>query len=310
MSLLDHFSLLDELIQVIYQGSARFVIISTLDHSRKDPSWRIRLGLAREGRWWQGRWTEDDVLQVTGNKSSPDVLEAFGDRLAGAVTKGDLRVDGYEPRAANEELKLVIGSTARKPLYMSLNRMSPEDAAQFAADQFLAIALQARSHGCQIYPSTYAPSTPAIPERTTPRKRRTPSKRTRAASVTESSASDAEALPFRKKEALRVKGHRKNRTEAIAELAERLPSHLQVYEAPSVKHIRQAIVHIDEQTAHIGRLENESIQSRAAQAQFAFESRDLRSRNETLMGENKYLRCVIVEKDQRIGQLEGGQAWR
>ncbi|TFY81249.1 hypothetical protein EWM64_g2759 [Hericium alpestre] len=121
------------------------------------------------------------------------------------------------------------------------------------------------------------------------------------------STSDAEALPFRKKEALRVKGHRKNRTEAIAELAERLPSHLQVYEAPSVKHIRQAIVHIDEQTARIGRLENENAQFRAAQVHLTSENYVIRKKNETLLDENDFLQRAINEKDTRIRQLEGGR---
>lgn len=55
---LSYFTPLDELIQVIYQGSARFVIISSVD----DASWTVHVGLTgTEGRWWRGRWTEKDV---------------------------------------------------------------------------------------------------------------------------------------------------------------------------------------------------------------------------------------------------------
>lgn len=58
---ISHFTPLDELIQVIYQGSSRFVIISSVD----DASWTVHVGLTGDdGRWWQGRWTEKDVREV------------------------------------------------------------------------------------------------------------------------------------------------------------------------------------------------------------------------------------------------------
>lgn len=56
--ILTNFSALDELIQVIYQGAQKFVVISTVN----DVSWTLHLGLTGlEGRWWRGRWTEKDV---------------------------------------------------------------------------------------------------------------------------------------------------------------------------------------------------------------------------------------------------------
>lgn len=58
---ISHFTPLDELIQVIYQGSSRFVIISSVD----DAAWTVHVGLTGDdGRWWQGRWTEKDVREV------------------------------------------------------------------------------------------------------------------------------------------------------------------------------------------------------------------------------------------------------
>ena len=55
---ISHFSPLDELIQAVYQGSARFVILSSVD----DASWTVHVGLTgEEGRWWRGRWTDKDV---------------------------------------------------------------------------------------------------------------------------------------------------------------------------------------------------------------------------------------------------------
>lgn len=59
---LSHFGVLDELIQIIYEGIERFVLLSKVDYE----SWTIYLGLqGPEGRWWRGRWSEKDILQLT-----------------------------------------------------------------------------------------------------------------------------------------------------------------------------------------------------------------------------------------------------
>ena len=57
-SVLDNFTVLDEVVQLVYQGSSRFVVLSHV----KDNAWLLHAGLAREGRWWQGKWLENDVL--------------------------------------------------------------------------------------------------------------------------------------------------------------------------------------------------------------------------------------------------------
>lgn len=69
MSLLENFSALDELIQVLYEGASRFVLISHLTgvDSGTDVKWNIYLGLNEVGkgaRWWMGWWTEEDVAKV------------------------------------------------------------------------------------------------------------------------------------------------------------------------------------------------------------------------------------------------------
>jgi hypothetical protein len=59
--ILTHFGCLDELVQVIYQGFSRFVLLSKVD----DQSWTIHMGLqGPEGRWWKGQWTAKDILLV------------------------------------------------------------------------------------------------------------------------------------------------------------------------------------------------------------------------------------------------------
>lgn len=65
--ILTHFAALDELIQLIYQGSHKFVVLSSVD----DVSWTIHLGLnGDDGRWWRGRWTERDIRGFVVSKKS------------------------------------------------------------------------------------------------------------------------------------------------------------------------------------------------------------------------------------------------
>ena len=61
MSALDSFTPLEDLIQVIYQGLNRFVLLSKVDFDSLEPSWIVYLGLADDGRWWKGKWVEKDV---------------------------------------------------------------------------------------------------------------------------------------------------------------------------------------------------------------------------------------------------------
>ena len=59
---LSHFGVLDEIIQIIYEGVERFVLFSKVDYE----SWTIYLGLqGPEGRWWRGCWFEKDILHLT-----------------------------------------------------------------------------------------------------------------------------------------------------------------------------------------------------------------------------------------------------
>ena len=52
------FADLDELVQLIYQGPSKFVVLSAVN----DAGWTVHLGLTNAGgRWWQGTWTEKDV---------------------------------------------------------------------------------------------------------------------------------------------------------------------------------------------------------------------------------------------------------
>ena len=96
---LEHFGCLDELIQVIYQGFCRFVVLSKVDHE----SWTIHLGLSGpEGRWWRGAWGSTDILNIAGSKPSAKLLETFAERLAETFTQGELVVDNWSPDEGTE----------------------------------------------------------------------------------------------------------------------------------------------------------------------------------------------------------------
>jgi hypothetical protein len=100
----EHFGCLDELVQVIYQGICRFVVLSNVDKN----SWTIHLGLSGpEGRWWRGAWSKNDVLSIAGSKPSAKVLETFAERLAEAFTQGELIIDNWSPE---EDVKIKVGT--------------------------------------------------------------------------------------------------------------------------------------------------------------------------------------------------------
>lgn len=61
MDVFSNFGALNELVQVVYQGSSRFVLLSQVD----DASWKLHVGLSGPGgRWWSGKWTSESVLSI------------------------------------------------------------------------------------------------------------------------------------------------------------------------------------------------------------------------------------------------------
>ncbi|ETW76974.1 hypothetical protein HETIRDRAFT_388552 [Heterobasidion irregulare TC 32-1] len=156
-SVLDNFAVLDEVVQLVYRGSSRFIVLSHV----KDDAWLLHVGLTQEGRWWQGRWLENDVLHFVGEKAAPELLERFSDRLLSAFTKKELSIDNWDPLSEHsQDLKLILGPGAKRPVHITLTEMTPREAATFAAGEFASIALQAQSHQCRLYP----PACPQTPE--------------------------------------------------------------------------------------------------------------------------------------------------
>ncbi|KAF9528499.1 hypothetical protein CPB83DRAFT_766783 [Crepidotus variabilis] len=147
---LANFTCLDELTQVIYQSFYKFVVLSTVT----DDKWNVHVGLAgREGRWWHGCWTEEDVHRIFGSRSSDKLLESFAEKLAEVFVQGELCISDWSTeKGAN--IKFTLGPTSKKPMHVPMVEMSAEDAAAHATSVFIDIALQAQSRKCKLYPSS------------------------------------------------------------------------------------------------------------------------------------------------------------
>lgn len=88
-----NFAPLDELVQVIYQGMEKFVVLSDVS----DDKWNVHLGLTGpEGRWWRGSWRASDVLGIVGKTASDTLLESFAEKLAESIMQGELFVEEGE----------------------------------------------------------------------------------------------------------------------------------------------------------------------------------------------------------------------
>ncbi|KAI0695951.1 hypothetical protein C8T65DRAFT_664414 [Cerioporus squamosus] len=174
---ISHFSPLDELVRVIYQGSARFVIISSVD----DASWTVRVGLTGdEGRWWRGRWTDKEVKKQFGSGVSSFLLESAVEKMADAFVKGQVTIGDWSP-SRGADIELVLGTSAKTPIRVPLVELDPADAAAFATKVFTEIALQAESRSCRLHPTTtaYEPSKVEAPAAAgTSSSRKTASRRT------------------------------------------------------------------------------------------------------------------------------------
>ncbi|KAF8629257.1 hypothetical protein AX17_005836 [Amanita inopinata Kibby_2008] len=128
-----HFSCLDELAQVIYQGAYRFVVLSSVT----DQEWTIHLGLAdSQGRWWRGRWSEDDIGHVLGSKPSEKLLENFAERLTGALVNGELHVGNWNSEKG-ATINLTFDPSSKRPVRVPLQEIDPSEAAAHATNVFL-----------------------------------------------------------------------------------------------------------------------------------------------------------------------------
>lgn len=111
-----HFGAVDELIQLIYQGSNKFVLLSAVCSVH----WSVHLGLTGSGRWWNGQWSERDIFKflvghthatlhdkranrIQGTSTaSTKLVESFAERLADNIVKGELFIGNWSAEEGSE----------------------------------------------------------------------------------------------------------------------------------------------------------------------------------------------------------------
>ncbi|KAJ6497807.1 hypothetical protein C8R45DRAFT_984302 [Mycena sanguinolenta] len=153
------FYALDELIQVIYQGMDKFVILSDVADK-----WNIHLGqTGPEGRWWSGSWSAADVRAIVGKSASETLVESFAGKLAESIVDGELSVT-----VEGERYKLTLGPASKKPMHVELKEMTSTEAAAYAADVFGMIALNAQARKSRLNPSAIDFTSVSVPSRPPP----------------------------------------------------------------------------------------------------------------------------------------------
>ncbi|KAF8732381.1 hypothetical protein AX14_004459 [Amanita brunnescens Koide BX004] len=153
-----HFGCLDELTQVIYQSVYRFVVLSSITVDE----WIIHVGLAdSQGRWWQGRWSQDNVDYVLGSKAGDKLHESLAEKLRESLLRGNLYIGNWD---LGTNINLTFGPGSKDSVEIPLREIEPREAADFATNIFLEIALQAQARGCRLHPSYSAYATTVTKE--------------------------------------------------------------------------------------------------------------------------------------------------
>jgi len=135
------------LIQVIYQGDLRFVVLATNSRS----GWGVELGLITSGpcQWWRGAWRAEALAAI-----------APIDRFESAICTGELHIGGWTgDDDANLRLDIYPGSPNSASL--PLNPYTPEDSARRADKLLFELALQAQVSGSRLLSVSKPAASPA-----------------------------------------------------------------------------------------------------------------------------------------------------
>ncbi|KAI6157397.1 hypothetical protein BKA82DRAFT_4056387 [Pisolithus tinctorius] len=159
VDVLSHFGRLDELIQIVYQGFDRFVVISQVIES----AWTIHLGLKGPGgRWWRGATSAQDILGIVGTSATPQALDTYAEKLSETFVNGELAIDDWSPEKG-AKIKLTLGPTSKNPVRVFLVELSPTEAASYATALLSEIALQAQPRRCRLNPPIFSASPSRLP---------------------------------------------------------------------------------------------------------------------------------------------------
>lgn len=114
--------------------------------------WTVHVGMVGDtGRWWRGVWGKKDVSVV---EPSEESLKTFVDHLVDSVIGGELYLTDFSTEKG-AKIQLTFGPTSAKPVSMALVEIEPAEAAAYATNVFLEVALQAQSRKCRLHPSAF-----------------------------------------------------------------------------------------------------------------------------------------------------------
>ncbi|KAJ7072561.1 nucleotide-diphospho-sugar transferase [Mycena amicta] len=144
-----NFAALDELVQVIYQGMDKFVLLSDVASDR----WTVHLGLTgTDARWWQGSWAESEVLGILGSKAGDQLLTSFADKLAESIVQGELHIE--------TDARKFLAVVQQNSLDLAAVRHECEQLRQ--ANAFLEMKLGQNRSGTPGYMTPQPPSSPQL----------------------------------------------------------------------------------------------------------------------------------------------------
>ncbi|KAF9512159.1 hypothetical protein BS47DRAFT_1097858 [Hydnum rufescens UP504] len=131
-------SSLHGLIQVIYQGDSRFILVSREDLI----GWTLDLGLVGSARrkWWRSVKQLDEVKELI-------------DYIISGIAGGQLYIKGWKGDEI-EELELAIYPASDNPLSFSLNAYTTGESEKLAEEILFEIGSQLRHHGSRFIPLT------------------------------------------------------------------------------------------------------------------------------------------------------------
>ncbi|KAF9070843.1 hypothetical protein BDP27DRAFT_1323097 [Rhodocollybia butyracea] len=128
-------SCLDELIQLIYHSTVKFVLLSSVT----DDKWVIHLCLADSARWWRGSWDEADVSAFAGSKTSSDELLDIAEALKEAIISEEFILSGWS-KESNTKIELTIAPSSDKPARFHLSQIHGDEVASYSTNILTIIA--------------------------------------------------------------------------------------------------------------------------------------------------------------------------
>jgi len=198
----DYFTRLEGLIQLFSCKSSRFVLLSSVSPD----AWTVKLGQISDGKWWEGVWSEEDVLGIAGQNVSAKHMKAFSQRLEATIAKGEVDISNWDPSnwdpssSKAEGMSFVLDPTAKRPLHLPLRELSTNEAARFTVKYLSTLAEHSREHQNRLFSrSSITRSSSSKRQRSpSPSQQRTSPKTRRQRALSEDDAPSSSSSPAKR----------------------------------------------------------------------------------------------------------------